>query len=205
MRENWFKIKYFFAYNLKKLWCSYKIYIIILSVFFLISFVTGIITCSQYSSDMKCENLINKYLFDFLANEINWLSYFLIMIVFFTILCWFTLITLRNKFMSIIHIVLLFFMGYIYGFDLCVMIITLGLPGIFFGCLFYGLFGIVLFLLHIILISFLLKNLYCKDTYQKVIIKSLCKSTLVINLLGAVILFLSVFFFNVIHIFVIIE
>lgn len=205
MRESYFKIKYFFADRLKKLWCNYKVYIITLSVFFLIAFVTGIITCSQYSSDMTCENLINKYLFDFLANEMNWLSYFLIMIVFFTILCWLTLITLRNKLMSIIHIVLLFFMGYIYGFDLCVMIITLGLPGIFFGCVFYGFFGLVLFLLHITLIALFLKNIYCKDVYQKVIIRSLCKSTLVINLLGVFILFLSVFFFNVIHIFVIIE
>ena len=167
MRESYFKIKYFFADRLKKLWCNYKFYIIILSVFFLIAFVTGIITCSQYSSDMTCENLINKYLFDFLANEMNWLSYFLIMIVFFTILCWLTLITLRNKLMSIIHIVLLFFMGYIYGFDLCVMIITLGLPGIFFGCVFYGFFSFAYYFDCFVSQEYLLQRCLSKSHNKK--------------------------------------
>ena len=62
MKINYIKLKYYIFDKFKKLWYDYKIYIVILTVFLLLGLITGILTCSEFSKDLSCDNLINKYL-----------------------------------------------------------------------------------------------------------------------------------------------
>lgn len=202
MKNHYIRIKYFICDKIKKLWRDYRIYIVILSVFLLLGLITGILTCSEFSKDLACENLINRYLYDFLIRELNWLSLFLIFGVLFFIICLLSMLLIRNKLTLFIFYFLLFLMSYVYGFDLCVLIVCLGLSGVFFGIIIYGLLGILVFLIYIVFLSYLSKIIFSKcNTTKKISIKA-CFLTWII---GLIILFFLVLFFSIIHIFVIVE
>lgn len=205
MKEKYIRIKYLLLYNLHKLWSEYKIYILVLSVFFLIGFVTGILTCSGYSKDLSPDNIINIYLLDFLKRDLNWISLFLIISIYFILLCFLTVMFVRNKLMLLIMIIISTLLLYIFGFDLCVLIVCLGLSGIFFGIVFYGIIGLLIYFLYIIMLSIISKSIISKKINDRYCNKVRFKECVIFSLIGVILIFFMVFFFSVIHIFVIIE
>ena len=131
---------------------NYKYYLLVFFILFLIGFLTGIITASDYSKDLTCENLINIYMYSFLKREMTFFSYFLTMALYFAILLLFTTLLVRNKFMIVINTIILVLIAYIFGFDLCILMICLGLAGVILGALFIGLLGIVCFGVYILIL-----------------------------------------------------
>lgn len=182
----------------------YKGYLLVFFIVFLIGFLTGIFTCSSYVEDLTCENLINTCLYSFLQNEMTFFSYFLTLSIFFIIICTFTIFLVRNKFMIAINVILLFLLSYIFGFDLCIVIMCLGLSGIIFGVLFYGLLWLVIFIFYMCIMSIFCKKAISKERCVETF-KSMFLSALYFILLSLIVLFVSCLLFSIIHIFVIVD
>jgi len=205
MNEKYIKFKYLLLCNLKKLWSEYKVYVLLLSVFFLIGFITGILTCSGFSKDLSCDNIINIYLLDFLKRDLNWLSLFLILSIFFVLLIVLSTIFIRNKTMIVITTLIFMIFLYIWGFDLYVMIVCLGIAGIIFGILFYGVIGIFVFFLYAIFLAIIFKAVITKRINDKQFVSVKFKMCFLFCILTVILIFFMVFFFSVIHIFIIVE
>ena len=187
----------------KKLVWQYKYWLLLFVALMLVSIITGIVTCSGYASDLKPDNIINKYLLDFLSNESNFLSFFLIMSVFYIAIILLTIIFSHNKFMLFSSIAVFMFVTYIFAFDFCIIIVTLGLAGIILGILFYFLLGICVFCVYSLILSIISSHVFarikCKYSRQDWLL------FLVLIIASLLILFLLCFLFSLIHIFVIIE
>ena len=69
MKEKFSKAKSIIFELASKLIIFYRNYLLVFFVVFLIAFITGIMTCSKYASDISCENLLNKYLYSFLVRD----------------------------------------------------------------------------------------------------------------------------------------
>jgi len=205
MKEKYIRFKNFFNVQCKRILSQYKFCLVIMFFIFLVGIITGIMTCSRYSSEVTCDNLINKYLLDFLTCDTDFLSYFLILSIWFIILSIFTILFVRNKFMCVIINILIFFMAYIYGFDLCIIIINLGLAGIILGIFIYLLFGLFLFFVYILMVSILCKKIWSKTGCDNLSKNDNIKINLLLIVLGIVAIFFLSFFFSLIHIFVIVE
>lgn len=180
--------------------------IIICSVIFLLGFITGILTAMEYSSDIDCSNLINKYLYNFLLNEVNFLSLFLSMGIMLVLYVCIVSLLSRNTFFVVLDLILLGLMAYVYGFDLLIICISLGLSGIILGILFWGVLGIVIFELIIIIISIAWRRL---REYKKSCIQysnaDYFKLYFFITLLTLLVLLVMCILFSIIHIFVLVE
>ena len=183
---------------------NYKNYLLVFFIVFLFGFLTGIFTCSNYVADLTCENLINKYLYSFLCGDMTFFSYFLTLSIFYIIICLFTILLVRNKFMVVINVFILFLMSYVFGFDICIVIMCLGLSGIIFGVLFFGLFFLCVFLMYMCIMSIICKAVIniekCEYTFKVVFI-----NCLYFILASLILLFLSSLLFSIIHIFVIVD
>ena len=182
--------------------CCYKYYLLVFFILFFIGFLTGIFTCSGFAKDLEVEHLINPYLYDFLKNEMTFFSYFLTLAVYFLILSLFTVICVRNKFFIGLNAVILALLAYIFGFDLCVVIICLGIAGVILGIVFMGLLGVLVFSIYICMLSLIckriLKDKNCDD--KKIFLKTI----LFLILLALIVIFFYCLFFSLIHIFVIV-
>lgn len=183
---------------------NYKNYLLVFFIIFLFGFLTGIFTCSSYSSDLEIDKLINKYLYDFLCGEITYFSYFLTLAIFFLIVCVITIFLVRNKFMVVFNVFLLFIMAYIYAFDMCIVIICLGLSGVVCGALFLGVFGVVFFIFYMCIMAIIAKSVIGRDKCY-VEFKYVLHNCSYFFVLALITLFLSSILFATIHIFVIIE
>lgn len=203
MKENIERIKYNIINIASRFFICYKNYLLVFFIVFLFGFLTGIFTCSQYSSDLTCENLINKYLYNFLCNEMNFFTYFLILSLFFLLISVLTMILIRNKFTVIVNIFAMFLMSYVFGFDLCIIVVCLGLAGIILGILFLGILGVGVFGAYISIMSIVCSQSFRKDTCCT--FKSLFANCFVFVLIAIILLFFSSLFFSIIHIFVIID
>lgn len=181
---------------------QFKGKILMLCIIFIISFITGILTCIEYSDMVTCENLIDKYLYSFLLNDINFLSYFLMMAVFYLLFGFLCVLFSQSKFMCVINIVIFCLINYIFGFDLCIVIISLGLSGIIFGILFRGIWILVIFT-HLLLLAVVSNCAFSKD--KCVDKKALFKLFFLLSIIAFVILFVSIILFSAIHIFIILE
>lgn len=183
--------------------CCYKLYLLVFFIIFFIGFLTGIFTCSGFAKDLEVNNLINPYLYDFLKNEMTFFSYFLTLAVYFLLLCLFTIICVRNKFFIGLIAIILSLLAYIFGFDLCVVIVCMGLAGVILGIIFMGLLGLVIFSLFICILSIvckrILKDKNCDDR------KLFFRTILFLFFLALVVIFFYCLFFSLIHIFVIVE
>lgn len=192
--------------NISKLLKLYSSYLLVFFVFMLIGFITGILTASKYSELIECEHLINKYLYRFLLNDINFLSYFfsvsiILLIIFICIIC-FT----RNKFCIGLNFLLTLIISYIFGFDLYVVFISLGFAGIVLGIIVYSFIGFSIFILIIFIQSFVCKN--CIDSKKSCLIlsKSDCRKVYLICIfLSFLMIFIWSILFSTIHIFVIVD
>jgi hypothetical protein len=203
MNENSIRAKHHIYSLIAKFWKEYKVYIIILSILFLLAFVTGILTCSKYSDIIEIDRLIDKYLLKFLKLEITFFSYFIYLTIFFLIYTLFVIFFTRNKFFIVVDIIIFLLLSYIFGFDLFIIISTLGLAGIICGVLFRAILGIVLFYLIILIISIAIKRY--KMRYYCISHKEIYKAYLILILFSIVTIFLFAIMFSVIHIFVIID
>ena len=205
MKEKYLRFKYYFFVRLKKMLSRYKFCLPIMFSIFLIGLITGIMTCSGYSSDLTCENLINKYLFDFLTRECNFFTLFLILAVFFLILSIATILLVKSKILVVITNILLFFLAYMFGFDLFIIIVCLGLAGIVLGILTYLFFGIIMFISYILILSVISRRLWDKSICDNNTSKDDLKLMILFIVIGIIALFCLSFFFSLIHIFVIVE
>ena len=203
MNENCIRAKYHIYSLIRKFWLEYKVYIIIFSILFLLAFTTGILTCSKYSDIIEVDRLIDKYLLNFLKLEINFFTYFIYLTVFYLLYALFVIFLTRNKFFIVVDVIIFLLLSYILGFDLFIIISSLGLAGIICGILFRAILGIVLFYLIILIIAVAIKR-YKMRCYC-VTHKEIYKAYFILILFGIVTIFLFAIMFSVIHIFVIID
>lgn len=206
MQERFYRAKNSIITNLSKFILRYRVYLLVFFVIFLISFVTGICTCASYASDITCENLINKYLYSFLCRDLSYFSLFLIYSLYFALVALFIIFLTRNIFISVVDGILLALMAYIFGFDLCVIILSLGLSGIILGILVGGLLGIAIFCLIVLMISIATH----RYRTQKRMCGDECDTKywaiyLTIILIAMLIIFIGCLLFSIIHIFVIVD
>ena len=203
------KLKYFrnsFFALFRRLILEHRKFVIIFSILFLISFITGIFTSSEYAQDLTCENLINKYLYSFLCNDVNYLSFFLTMTIYFIIVSIVIIVFTHNKIFMILLTILFMLGSYIYSFDICVIFVSLGLSGIVIGFVSIGILGMLITFLIILNLAMS----YTRAT-SKFKNNNLCNNTdyyklyLLICFMVIILIFLLSFTFNIIHIFVIVE
>ena len=183
---------------------QYKVYLLVFFVIFLISFVTGICTCAGYSADIDCSNLINKYLYSFLCRNISWFSLFLIYSVYFCLLSLFIVFLTRNLFFTIIDGAILALLSYIFGFDVCIICVCLGLSGVLLGIIIGGVLGLIIFSLIMLLISIACKRY---REYHRNCIDNNTKYWAIylgIVVVGILVFFIGCLFFSIIHLFVIV-
>ena len=143
MQEKWGRLRNSFLIQTSKLMGVFKYYLLVFFIFFLIAFVTGVMTCTKYASSVSCDNLINKYLLSYLTKDSSYLTFFLMMSVYYLLITIFSIIFTRNIFVVILDGVVLLLISYILGFDCCIVIVSLGLSGVIFGILVYALLGIL--------------------------------------------------------------
>ncbi len=203
MSDKWDRIKNNTTYLASRFFVCYKYYLLVFFIVFFIGLLTGIITCSGYVKDLTPANLINKYLYAFLTKDCTLMSYFLTLSVYFLILSFLTIFLLRNKIMLVINIFVLCLLSYIFGFDLCIIIITLGLSGIILGILFIGILQLLVFTIYICLMAVVARRALAKEKCESQ--KEFWKTCILFMILAIIILFLSVFLFSTIHIFVIVD
>lgn len=206
MKTKFSRIKYSFFNWISRFLICYRSYLLVFFIIFLIAFITGIMTCSHYSSSITCEHLINKYLYDFLTKESTFISYFLKLSAYYIILFLCIIFLSKNLFMIIVNCFLIFFMSYIYGFDLCIIILSLGLSGVIFGILILGVLGVFLFLTFLLIISIATKRYFVnKKSCDGVQSGSYLRLYLMLIIVSEIILFVMCLLFSIIHIFVIVE
>ena len=206
MREKWWSCKNYFYQCIIKLLKQYKYYLLVFFLLFLISFITGILTCSNYASDISCDNLINKYLLSYLTKERSYLSFFLMMGVWFLLIALFFVCFTCNAFMSVVDTIILSLISYILGFDVCVITVCLGLAGVIFGILVYAMIGILIMILLVVIMSLATRRLRERRlSCDNVSSGQYIKLYIAFIVLAEIMLFVMSVIMGVIHIFVIVE
>lgn len=206
MNRNWCRIKSNIVAMASKAWTYYRAYLLAFFVVFLIAFITGIMTCAQYVDSIKTDNLINKYLYEFLTKERRVWSYVLILSIWFVgiVLC--EVIFTRNKLVIVIDTLILALLSYITGFDACIVVTTLGLSGIVFGILVQGLLMVTILVLIIFVMAIVSKTVCLKKkTGCCSPLPSVWQPCCFLMLLGVGIIALYVVLLSIIHIFVIVD
>lgn len=184
----------------------YKIYLLVFFILFLISFITGIMTSAYYISSISCENLINKYLYNFLTKSSSMLSFFLILSIFFVLISLFFIFFTSNNILVCLNITILCLCAYIFGFDICIIVATLGLSGIIFGIFIMGIGGMFTFCILITILSISCKKLkLLRKACDSMSKQDYCKLFVLLIFIGILALLLLCFMFSCIHIFVIVD
>lgn len=206
MKEKLKRFGYMLSSDISRLVYIHRYYLIIFAIVFLISFITGVMTCVNYSSSISCEKLINIYLLSYLKKDSSYISFFLMHSLYFLIVALFVTVLTRNIFVIIIDGVILSFLSYILGFDVCVVIISLGLSGVIFGVLVYGLLQLCVMLCLIVLMSIASRRVRDKKSVCQIYENSqYVKMYCVFFVLAILILFVLSILFGIIHIFVIVD
>ena len=151
MKQFYSRCLNYFLRCASKLFVKYKYYLLVFFVFFFISFMTGIFTCSAYISDISCDNLINGYLLSFLKNDSSYFGFFLVCSLYFLIVSLIFILLTWNIFFIVVDVIILSIMGYVFGFDLCLIVVSLGLAGVVFGIFIMGLIGLCIFFICIMI------------------------------------------------------
>ena len=189
-----------------KLLNFHKVWVCFFAVVFLVTFITGIMTCVHYLDVVTYENLINEYLINLLTKKSTYLSFFLMMLLWFSIIVCILIFCTKNIFFVIVNFILLALMSYVWGFDICIIVMTMGLAGVVYGILILGLLGIILFFTIILIMSitckrfFITKNI-CDNETKKEYFKVFC----CIIIIGIIVIFVMSLLFSSIHIFVIVD
>lgn len=206
MKYKFLKIKDYIINITSKFLSCYKVYLLVFFILFLIAFITGVMTCSNYASSIDCDKFINNYLYAFLCRESSYISFFLILSFYFLVLAILFFFVSCNAFFVVVDTIILILSSYILGFDICVMILSLGLSGIIFGVIVFGVLGILVMIVLMALLSITCKRLKeRKNSCETLDKKSYIQMFFVLVLLGVTFLFLFSLLLSIIHIFVIVE
>ncbi len=190
----------------QKLFDYHKGWLFVFSIVFLLTFITGIMTCVHYLDIVTYENLINKYLINLLTKKSTYLTFFLMHLLWLLLGVIFIVLFTNNIFFVVVDFVFLALMSYIWGFDICIIVMTLGLAGIVYGVVLLGVLGVIIFFLIMFIMSvackkfFVTKNI-CDNETKKKYFKLIC----VLVLICVAILFVMSLLFSSIHIFVIVD
>jgi hypothetical protein len=108
--------------------------------------------------------------------------------------------------MIVVDCILLSLMSYIFGFDICIVILSFGLAGVFFGILILGLLGLLVFFIFLIIISIACKRFFiskkaCDNNSNSFYVRIY----MLLLALSTALLFLLSLLFSIIHIFVIVD
>jgi len=206
MKEKFYKIKNNFFLTLVKILRYLKVYLILFGIVFLITFITGIMTCVNYLNVVSYENLINKYLMNYLSKESTYLTFFLMMSLWFVVVSLLSYLLTKGYFFIVVNFLVLAIMGYIWGFDICIIVMTLGLAGVVFGVLILGVLGFLLFFVIVLILSLVSKKFttyknFCDNESRKNYFKLL----ILFLIIGILIIFIISILFGIIHIFVIVD
>lgn len=189
-----------------KLLVLHKGWLAIFLVVFLLSFITGIMTCVHYLDIVTYENLINEYLIELLSKKSTYLSFFLMLLLWFSVVIVVVIYCTKNIFFVVVDFCLLALMSYIWGFDICIVVMTLGLAGVIYGILFLGVLGLVVFGIITLIISIACKKFFVtKNVCDNEMKREYFKVNCLLILLGIAILFVMSLLFSSIHIFVIVD
>jgi len=131
MRDgNFFRNSYIVKNNISNFLKRYKIAIILLSCFFILGLIVGILTASNHSGSLELENIPDNNLVDFLCGDKGSFGLFfaylipigicLVLIIFFNF----------NFFCSIINILYILVRGYSLGFTIFAIIGLYSIAGI---------------------------------------------------------------------------
>ena len=203
MKPVFYRIKNSIYHRISQLIKENIRYLVFFFVVFLVGCLVGIFTASKYAADLEPSNLINEYLYSLLTKDMSTITYFLVLSVYFLLINLFVIFLTKNRLMIVIDALLLFFLAYIWGFDICVIFVCLGLAGIILGFICNVLLGLVLFIDICLIWAVVARAIKCeRKTYYKQ--NEYAKLYTFLLLLGIIILFLISFVFALVHIFVIV-
>lgn len=206
MKERFYRFSINCFQWFKKIFNMHKGWIFSFGIVFLISFITGIMTCVNYLDVISCENLINKYLLNLLTKSSTYLTFFLMMLLWLSLVFIFSIFITKSTFIVVCNFLIFALMSYVWGFDICIVIMTLGLAGVVYGVLILGVLGVFLFFIVILMFSILCKKYYVlKKNCNRDINNNYLKLYIILFLVGLVILFVLSILFSSIHIFVIVD
>ncbi len=206
MKDKFYKFRYAILQSFGKLLVMHKVLLCIFCIVFLVCFITGIMTCVSYLDVVSCENLINEYLLKLLQKKSTYLGFFLIMTMWFCVVSFLAIVCTKNWFFVCINFVSMAFFSYVLGFDVCIVVMTLGLAGVIYGVLFIGIGGIILLFLEMLIMSLSCKKfMVTKNVCNRELSWQYWKVFLVFLLLGTAIIFLFSILFSSIHIFIIVD
>ena len=139
---------------------KYKYWIIFLAICALVGLVSGVLSCSRYSSDLVIKNITDKTLYNFLCGDSSWIAF--CFLSFLGYISTFGLIFVINLKVWLIPInfVIIMAKGYLYGFDITLIIIKTGVMGIL-NC--------IIILIPVYLLSLLLWVCYCSVMIDRVL------------------------------------
>lgn len=187
----------------KRIIRAYKGFFILFFSLFLLGFVTGIFTAGGYASDLSAESLINEYLYKVLTKSTKSITYFLILSFYFAIVVVFSGVFTRNIFFVVVDCIIMLLASYVWGFDITIIFVCLGLSGIILGTLTYGLIG-VLFFVNLSLVFSVASTLSFRRRNCEISGRGLGALYFSLFGVGEVYLFFISIIFSLIHIFVIV-
>lgn len=183
---------------------AYKGFLILFFALFLLGFITGIFTAGGYASDLSAESLINEYLYKVLTKNTKSITYFLILTFYFSLVVVFSGVFTRNIFFVVVDGIIMLLSSYVWGFDITIIFVCLGLSGIILGFLTYGVLG-VMFFINLSLIFSVSSSLSFKRRNCEISGRGYFSLYLSLFLVGVIYLFLISIIFSLIHIFVIVS
>lgn len=206
MKEKFLKFNDQIKLSLLKILNYHKGWLVIFFAVFLLSFITGIMTCVHYLDVVTYENLINEYLIKLLTKDSTYLTFFLMMLLWFCVVIIACVLLTKNLFFVIVDFVILGLMAYIWGFDLCIIVMTLGLAGVIYGVLLLGVLGLLIFFVIILVLSVACKKFFItKNICDSEVKRDYFRLFLVLIFCGTAVLFVMSLLFSSIHIFVIVD
>ncbi len=204
MNDKYYRIKNSVFCQIGNLFVAYKRYLLVFGILFLISVLTGVLTASKYSSVLEQENLINRYFHSFVCNDINFFGFFLMMSLIFVAWCLVIVLLTRNTFFVVVNVLIFMLFAYIFGFDLCVVIICFGLIGVILGLLVQLIFGVLIFVVIMLLLAISIKRFRNHNLCRLSQKNEYLHLYLWLTVVGLVLLFLFCLSFSIFHIFVIV-
>lgn len=206
LKEKFLKFNDQIKLSLLKILNYHKGWLVIFFAVFLLSFITGIMTCVHYLDVVTYENLINEYLIKLLTKDSTYLTFFLMMLLWFCVVTIACVLLTKNLFFVIVDFVILGLMAYIWGFDLCIIVMTLGLAGVIYGVLLLGVLGLLIFFVIILVLSVACKKFFItKNICDSEVKRDYFRLFLVLIFCGTAVLFVMSLLFSSIHIFVIVD
>ena len=206
MRTRCNRFKNNFIFFASKFIENNKIYLLVFFIVFLFAFITGILTCSNYASVVTHENIINKHIINLLNKDTTYLGFFLWLSFYFVCYALSVIFLTKNTFFVIVDIIIFSLFSYIFGFDICIIILSFGLAGVIYGTVVLGVLGVLSFIVLTAILSVATKRYFITkkscdinspNYYIRLNIGLIC--------IGVLLIFIMSILFSSIHIFVIVE